>query len=879
MQSNQSQDWQGRMLGRYRLLRLLGKGGMGEVWLGEDTQLRRQVAVKLLPVVHASDADYLKAFAYEARAAAALEHPHILPVHDFGEELNAPNGGVVTYLILPYMTGGSLRDRIHAAKGPMPMEEAIYYLKQAAQAIDYAHSQRVLHRDIKPANMLLQKNWLFLADFGIAKLLSSSTHRSQTYAGAGTPEYMAPEQAQGQAEAASDRYSLAMIAYQMLTGNLPFRGENVYDVLIKQLQQMPPAPSQFNPTLSPGVEQILMQGLAKQPTQRPATCTLFVEMLERAWETQTSPKKTDEDATMLAPWSRRLQQVQPPPVPFSSTPSPAAQQPPLKLPPITEVPNTPIMGTPQFAAGTPTNVNGVQQASSGGIAQGPLSGPVPHSAQGVQQGPISTVPPYPITGSSPFYQHMSTPGIPGTNWPPIGQTTGNNNNVYNTFNSAPTTVTGGTAGNFQTEVSSTERTNRIKRRNLLIGGGAAAAVIVVGGGAVLANSLLHPSSAPTVIKPTPTPPGPQKLMAGVAQLSLTGHTKTVSVAVWHPSGRYLATAAQDNSVMLWDLGSYLQKGTPHVQALAQPLRKWKFTNEIFYQDMSWSRDGQKLIVSALGTLYVIDVFGKENVQPVKYSDANQDSFLPTSYYYPSWSPSADMFATNVDLSLQLAVWDVKKTNGPINMLKFSDPNAPTNGAPQTQETGWSKDGTMLGSLTNYDKVVVWDVKTGKVLGSYDMPDRSNGKSVMVERETFYWSPADPHIFLASDTDVTMVFDVRKNTPLAMLGTDDPNALTIPKQNPTDIPWVPNVGGLAWSPSGRYIAGCYGRSAKIYIWDLQNKTPKVNKGVHIQDLAFPGPNDTVGHNETVIEVSWSPDGRYIATGSFDTTVIIWKVDRS
>src|SRR5262249_52510059 len=121
MNMRQSGDWQGKMLGRYLLIRMLGRGGMGEVWLAEDTQLRRQVALKLLPYVVASDQNYLRDFEREARAAAALEHPHILPVHDFGEQ--EVGDRIITYIIMPYITGGSLRERQRATSGPLPTDE------------------------------------------------------------------------------------------------------------------------------------------------------------------------------------------------------------------------------------------------------------------------------------------------------------------------------------------------------------------------------------------------------------------------------------------------------------------------------------------------------------------------------------------------------------------------------------------------------------------------------------------------------------------------------------------------------------------------------------------------------------------------------------
>jgi serine/threonine protein kinase len=278
---------------------------MGEVWLAQDTTLRRQVAIKLLPSVVKTDSVYLRDFAYEARAAAALEHPHILPVHDFGEQY-VSHDEVITYLVTPYISSGSLRDRIRRSDGPLPTPEAMLYLRYAAGAIDYAHSQNMLHRDIKPANMLLQDDWLLLADFGLAKILNNTTSRSRTHAGAGTPEYMAPEQAMGKAVPASDRYSLATVAYQLFTGQVPFHADTPYELMIKQVREVPTSPRHFNSSIPVGVEQVLLKGLAKQPEERPTTCNTFVDELENAWR-GAMPREHDPDATMLAPWSKRWQ--------------------------------------------------------------------------------------------------------------------------------------------------------------------------------------------------------------------------------------------------------------------------------------------------------------------------------------------------------------------------------------------------------------------------------------------------------------------------------------------------------------------------------------------------------------------------------------------
>lgn len=272
-------------LGRYKILQRLGHGGMGDVWLSEDPRLHRQVAIKTLPAHTQQDQEFVARFEHEAQAAAALNHPHILPIHDYGRQPSL-NGSLITYIVMPYIKGGSLSERIAIytqKQALMPIPEALAFLSQAAEAIDYAHEQQVIHRDIKPGNMLLRDaNWLLLADFGIARILTAANRLTASGPGFGTPEYMAPEQAHGQAVISSDNYSLAVIAYQLFTGRLPFQADTSYAVTIQHLTMPPPPPRQFNPALSLAFEQALLQGLAKQPDARPVSARAFVETLQKA---------------------------------------------------------------------------------------------------------------------------------------------------------------------------------------------------------------------------------------------------------------------------------------------------------------------------------------------------------------------------------------------------------------------------------------------------------------------------------------------------------------------------------------------------------------------------------------------------------------------
>jgi serine/threonine protein kinase len=297
------------ILGRYRLIKQIGMGGMGDVWLGEDPRLHRQVAVKTLPVQKQQDDEFVLRFEREARAAAALNHPHILPIHDFGKQ-SLPDGRVIAYIVMPYITGGTLADRIatnHARQVLMAQDEAIAYLFQAAEAIDYAHKYGIVHRDIKPGNMLLRNdNWLLLGDFGIARMLSSTENLTRTgVAGTGTPEYMAPEQAQGKAEASSDIYSLAVLAYYLFTGRLPFQAETGYATSILHMTSSPPSPQTINPVLSSSQEIALLHGLAKVPAERPASAGTLIAEIQQA--TNASPHAVTRHVVINQPVSGNAQ--------------------------------------------------------------------------------------------------------------------------------------------------------------------------------------------------------------------------------------------------------------------------------------------------------------------------------------------------------------------------------------------------------------------------------------------------------------------------------------------------------------------------------------------------------------------------------------------
>jgi serine/threonine protein kinase len=287
---------EGTRLGRYWLSRRLGHGGMAEVFLGYDQEMRRAVAVK---VVDSKEIDLVLRFRREVETIGSLTHEHILPVFDYGEQ------GEWRYLVMQYVEGGTLRERLE--DGPLAPKEAGHILRQVASALQFAHACGIIHRDIKPSNILLRGDYAYLADFGLARPVDRTTRLTQTGTLIGTPEYMAPELAHEEATSRVDIYALGVVLYQMLTGRVPFTGNSVLAVYWKHLQESPIPPSRLNPTIPVAVDQVVLRALAKDPRQRFQTAGELAHAYHQALEVmQQSSTLSDLQAEVAAPLSRRL---------------------------------------------------------------------------------------------------------------------------------------------------------------------------------------------------------------------------------------------------------------------------------------------------------------------------------------------------------------------------------------------------------------------------------------------------------------------------------------------------------------------------------------------------------------------------------------------
>jgi serine/threonine protein kinase len=263
----------GVMVGPYRLIEPAGSGGMAEVWRAYDARLERNVAIKFLSPRHATDPSYLDRFQHEARAVSKLDHANVLTVLDYGEQ----DGW--TYMVSPFIGGGTLAEKFH--RGPWAAAEAVPVLEALAAALDYAHREGIVHRDVKPSNVLFtERGRLVLSDFGVAQMLENTTFLHDAGRIIGTPMYMSPEQADGQrASAASDLYSLGIVAYEMLTGRPPFMAETPLAMLRAHLDKPLPPACSLNPNLPEAVEAALFKAMAKNPADRFATGQEFVGAL------------------------------------------------------------------------------------------------------------------------------------------------------------------------------------------------------------------------------------------------------------------------------------------------------------------------------------------------------------------------------------------------------------------------------------------------------------------------------------------------------------------------------------------------------------------------------------------------------------------------
>jgi serine/threonine-protein kinase len=295
----------GQTIGNYRVVRCIGQGGMGTVYLGEHPQIGKRVAIKVLHPEYSSNADLVNRFFNEARSVNDIQHPNIVDIVDFGETHSA-GGERLVYFIMEYLPGKTLA-AVMAEEGPLGVERAVAIVRQVARALAASHRAGIIHRDLKPDNVMLttreHDEQVKLLDFGIAKLTQDSDTSARTRSGVvmGTPRYMSPEQCEGnrQLDHRSDIYSLGVVLYEVLAGRPPFDGASNREIMTHHLMQPATPPSNFR-EIVPALEATVLRALEKDPERRFASMDQFAAALAG-----TGAHPTSTQTAVPAPASRR----------------------------------------------------------------------------------------------------------------------------------------------------------------------------------------------------------------------------------------------------------------------------------------------------------------------------------------------------------------------------------------------------------------------------------------------------------------------------------------------------------------------------------------------------------------------------------------------
>lgn len=660
----------GRVFGPYRLENVLGLGAMGAVYRAHQQALERDVAVKVLPAALAARPDYLARFNREAKIAASLEHPHIVPLYDYGTD------GGMSYVVMRMLNGGTLAERLNAralANGEVPsLSETSQLLRQVAGALDYAHRKGVIHRDIKPNNIMFDdEGTSYVVDFGIAKLMNVPSTLTAEQSVFGTPHYMSPEQWRDKTlTPESDQYALAVVIYSMVTGQPPFDAPTPHALMYKHFHETPAPASSLHKTLPPGVDAVLERALSKTPEERFDTVGDFSRAFDAA--IANVPARSTDFFTFPLP--QHDPHAAPPPLAVSQ-PVPVAHDDP------------PAPPKPPERGGTPTVV----------------SDPI-----GQAQRHASTEPALPsVAASSP----RSSPVLPP---PPVA--------AYPAPSSRGVTSSG-TARPARRETNVSPLLAGVGLGTVLL------AIVVCGGGALLASQLglfdqsrvdTQPSTLPVTEAPViltaigatpaddadplptnlpmpgdtpmpeigplpPPPPGTAIAVADARNLaeaaSMSHGTLPVRGVGFRADGQLIATGAADGGIYLWD-----RTGTARGQ---------RATGGGIIYDLDYSADGRWLATAHEdGTVRLWDA---ANVSEMAVLSGHGGPVRSLAF-----SPDGQMLASASE-DQTVRIWDVT-AQAQMRTLEGLGLRA--------LAVGFSADGARVAGAGEDGVVRIWDVSSG-----------------------------------------------------------------------------------------------------------------------------------------------------------------------
>ncbi len=633
----------GQQFGNYRLLRLLGQGGFAQVYLGEHIHLGTYAAIKLLYARVAQDD--LALFKQEARTLANLIHPHIVRVLDFGVDNNTP------YLVMDYAPGGTLRTR-HPKGTRVPLPTVVEYVKQIAQALHYAHEQRLIHRDIKPENMLLGRNGeILLSDFGIAVISRSERTSLNSLAGTGgTPYYMAPEMFQGKPRTASDQYSLGIVVYEWLCGTPPFNEGNAIQLGYQHTHEPMPPLSLHLPTLPPVIEQVVMTALAKQPEERFASVLAFATSLEQAsmGTLRPSPRLASPPVSTPLPPTHSLPATQTTP-PAYILPPPAVSSQPLSMgagpmlqtgtPSVSSLSTFPTQSTKQSLSSpfTPSIVEPVKSVEPKTLTkQVTANGEVKH---GVSRRTLligaATLAVAGFTGTG-IWWFTRTPQDKSTKQPPATRLTqGTRFVTYRGHTNIVETVAWSPNG---TRIASGSWDGIVRVWNATDGSD----TFVYKGHKNTVPSVAWSLDGKRIASASyDTTVQVWNATDGSNPLTYKGHTGYVTAVAWSPDGKRIASASVDTTVQIWDAitGNNLFTSKDNFAPI---------------DAIAWSPDGTRIAAAIEGIVRVVNIADGSNAF-ILYADATISNI-----HTVAWSPNGSRIVA--DSGNTVDVWDTANKN-------------------------------------------------------------------------------------------------------------------------------------------------------------------------------------------------------------------------
>ncbi|GHO95045.1 hypothetical protein KSF_050930 [Reticulibacter mediterranei] len=729
----------GQHLGNYQLIRLIGRGGFAEVYLGTHIYLDMPAAIKVL---HAQLArEDAEQFRREARTIARLVHPNIVRVLEFGIE------GTTPFLVVDYAPNGTLR-KLYPKGTKLPLATVVSHVNQVAEALQYAHDQKIIHRDVKPENMLLGRRYeVLLSDFGIA-LVAQSTRQlhgeDNMQDMAGTIAYMAPEQIQSRAVPASDQYSLAVVAYEWLGGERPFQG-SFTEIAVKHTLVAPPPLREKVPELPVEVETVIMKALSKDPEQRYPTVKAFASALEQAWRETVATTSLNEDTAFSNP---------------SSSPGLAPLLPDQAIAPAL------VATSEQFPSTNSLTEAAYPSEDEQSTKTVPLLDEDEETAAFVET--LSTPTPTDpgeqlkeVLPASAFMAQAEKQPVPKE--PPLSAEIAEKRHL--------------------SEKAKLDERPGISRRAILIG---LTGSLVVAAGGVAAWGIYREKSMEAAQQATPT------VGLGSTLYSYKGHSGLVWTVGWSPNGELLASAGGDKTVQVWQAatGSPIYTDTSHtdtVYGLAwspdsrriasasydKTVQIWDAVNGYYpttytghtswVWSVAWSRNG-KYLASAGGdrAVKVWDATNGDTLFSYKKHSGN--------IYGLSWSPD-NQYLVSASNDKTAREWEAFTGR---DIFVYSPYGTALWAA------SWSPDGTRIAVACENKTVQVWDATGGDHVYVY------YGHSDFVYAVA--WSPDGKRIASAGDDKTVQVWDA----------VDGGHSYIYTGH-------AASVRSLAWSPDGSRIA--------------------------------------------------------------------------